>query len=274
MTPITVLGASGFIGSALTKRLEESHLEYLAPTRDEKLAGRQLGDVIYCVGLTGDFRSRPIETVQAHVCHLLQVLRDCDFSSLLYLSSTRVYQKQNWLAREEGPVLVNSSDGDDLYNASKVMGEALSLAGGANTRIARISNVYGSDFESQNFIPSILRDAIMKKKVVLQTSLESQRDYIAIDDVIDLLLKISSGGRQRNYNIASGVNVAQRDLMDALSECTGCEVETLPGAPAIVPPVINIDRIREEFDYRPSSLLDGIEGLTKWYRDYYAGRKT
>src|SRR5688500_5975918 len=88
---ITVLGASGFIGSRLVSQLAATGAEYQAVGRNEALPAGPLGHVIYCIGLTADFRSRPLNTVEAHVCKLLEVLRKCDFESLLYLSSTRLY---------------------------------------------------------------------------------------------------------------------------------------------------------------------------------------
>src|SRR2546423_7434097 len=166
MSLITVLGGSGFIGSALARRLGESRREYLAPGRDEKLVGRQLGHILYCVGLTADFRSRPFETVQAHVCHLLHILRDCDFDSLLYLSSARIYQGAGATTREEDPLQVSPSKQDDLYNISKAMGESLALHCGHRVRIVRISNVYGGDFASDNFLSSLIRDAVNQGRVI------------------------------------------------------------------------------------------------------------
>ncbi|MES2850099.1 MAG: hypothetical protein V4685_13660, partial [Bacteroidota bacterium] len=88
---ITVLGASGFIGSSIMKKLKEQNTQYFAPERNEVITNRDLGDVIYCIGLTADFRTKPFETVDAHVCKLKQVLNECTFNSLTYLSSSRVY---------------------------------------------------------------------------------------------------------------------------------------------------------------------------------------
>jgi nucleoside-diphosphate-sugar epimerase len=272
MNPITVLGASGFIGSTVVKRLRGTGVECFAPGRDEKLPGNKLGDVIYCVGLTADFRTLPYETVQAHVCHLLHVLRDCDFRSLVYLSSTRVYEEHAALAREEDVVQVSSSDRDDLYNISKVMGESLSLACGKRIHVVRLSNVYGNDFASHNFLSTIIRDAILTKKVILQSSLDSEKDYIRVDDVADLLVKISTGGRQRIYNLASGIKVSHRDITRALADLTGCHVEVIAGAPRISQPVINIDRIKDEFGFESSSLLDDVNHLIHSYCYYYAGK--
>src|SRR6267378_3887747 len=140
---ITVLGASGFIGSHLVKRLRELNIECLAPGREEQLPGRNLGEVIYCIGLTADFRSRPFDTVDAHVCKLLSVLRDCEFDSLLYLSSTRLYEGHSQTAREEDSLKFGPTNPSDLFGLSKALGESLSLACGKKVRVVRPSNVYG-----------------------------------------------------------------------------------------------------------------------------------
>jgi uncharacterized protein YbjT (DUF2867 family) len=68
----TVLGAGGFIGGRLVEHLRGLGHEVDAPPRRpaeayvDGLGGRQLGHVVYCIGLTADFRTRPYETVEAH----------------------------------------------------------------------------------------------------------------------------------------------------------------------------------------------------------------
>src|SRR5688572_26915815 len=98
---ITVLGASGFIGSRLVSHRAATGAGFQAVVRMEALSTRPLVPVIYCIGLTADFRSRPLNTVEAHVCKLLEVLRKCEFESLLYLSSTRLYTPGDGSTEEE-----------------------------------------------------------------------------------------------------------------------------------------------------------------------------
>jgi hypothetical protein len=116
---ITVLGASGFIGSHLVKRLEERGIPCNAPGRDQTISTGNAGDVIYCIGLTSDFRSRPFDTVRAHVCKLLEVLQDWEFDSLLYVSSTRLYRSDMPEAREEDSFQFNSLNPSDLYKSGE-----------------------------------------------------------------------------------------------------------------------------------------------------------
>ena len=268
----TVLGSKGFIGSHLVRELAELDLECYAPDRDEKLPKKDLGTIVYCVGLTADFRSRPFDTVAAHVCTLNDVLKDCEFDSLLYISSARVYGGQKREARENDPLKIDPSQGDHLYNISKAMGESLTLNCGRPARVVRLSNVYGDDYTSPNFLPTIIRAAIVKKKIVLQTSLDSAKDYIGISDVVRLLIKIATSGRQRTYNLASGVNVSHRALTTKLREVTGCEVETIENAPTITFPTISIDRIKEEFGFQPSSILDDLSKLIESHADHVGRR--
>lgn len=262
---ITILGASGFIGRRLVEKLRDLKIDFLSPARDEELSERPLGNIIYCIGLTADFRSRPFDTVEAHVCKLREVLEDCRFDSLLYLSSARIYDSSSE-TQEEAAIRLNPLQANDLYNISKAMGEALVFSSGQRARVARLSNVYGDDFSSDNFLSSIIRDALLEKKITLQSSLDSEKDYVSIDDVADVLIKIASGGRERVYNLASGTNVSNFDLIQRIQSLTGCEAEVAPGAPRMTFAPINIDRIKEEFDFKPSSVLAEMDGLIEMFR--------
>jgi nucleoside-diphosphate-sugar epimerase len=268
---ITVLGAEGFIGSHLIRRLAAMNMPYHAPPRSEQPGGENLGDVIYCIGLTADFRERPLDTVEAHVCKLLEVVRDRRFDTLTYLSSTRLYGSEIPLAREEGRLHVDPGDPGDLYNISKIMGEALLRACGRPVRIARLSNVYGGDLASDNFLSAIIRQAVQTRNVVLETTLDSEKDYISIAEAVDLLIQIASGGQQVVYNVASGNNVTNREIVQHLAGLTGCRVEVRPDAKTVKFPPVDVDRIRSEFGYEPARLLENMEGLVRLYKDKDGG---
>jgi len=92
ISDFTILGAGGFLGSHLLPRLIQSGYSVSTPAKinSDVLKARH-GRIIYCIGLTSDFRSRPLETMQAHVCILRDLLEHTEFESLTYLSSTRVY---------------------------------------------------------------------------------------------------------------------------------------------------------------------------------------
>lgn len=266
MNLITVLGSSGFIGSHLVTALKARGAEHITLARADSLPDQNLGDVIYCIGLTADFRAQPLETVEAHVCKLREVLEGCEFDSLTYLSSTRVYGHSVDTTEGSDSLLVNPSKPDELYNISKLMGESLALSSGKNVRVVRLSNVYGDDFSSSNFLTTIIGDAISNHKIVLRTAPESAKDYVSVDDVVRMLLEIVARGSERLYNVASGENLTNAKLAAAIRKITGCGVEFAPDAPCVTFPQIDIARIRSEFDFEPRVLLDDLSNLIASYR--------
>jgi len=262
----TILGASGFIGSHLVERLRKYKLNYQAFGRDDALPSTNLGNVIYCIGVTADFRSKLFDTVEAHVCTLLDLVRNCQFDSLLYLSSTRLYAGSD-STDEQQPLRVSPQSASDLYNISKLMGESLTLNCGRTGRVARIANVYGPDYTSDNFLPSILKPAVKCEKVVFQTAPDSEKDYVWLADVVEQLIWIAAEGKQQIYNVASGVNVSNRELAEKLQQLTGCEIEFAAQAPVIKFPPVTVDRVRREFGFVPSTLLPDLSWLVRLYKE-------
>lgn len=265
----TIIGASGFIGSRLARHLEARRLDYYAPRRGEDLAGRRLGRVIYCAGLTADFRTRPHDAVEAHVCHVLRLVKGCDFESFVYLSSTRLYKGHGReTAREEDDLRVNPSEPGDLYNLSKALGESVVRLCGERARVVRLSNVYGDDFSRQTFLSMIIGEALRDGRIRLQTSLESAKDYVSVEDVVGLLPRIAAGGRSRAYNVASGVNVTNAELAGGIARLTACAVTQEPGAETVSFPAVDIARVREEFGFEPASVLRDLPRLIETYRQH------
>lgn len=244
----TVLGASGLVGSRLRRFLEERGHDVFAPQRDDlSIYSKDLGHAIYCIGVTADFRRKPFETVAAHVTVLAELLSRAKFESLLYLSSTRVYLGAQ-STEETVHCRVNVTIPDDFYNLTKLTGEALCFASGRkNVRVVRLSNVFNAEPTSENFLSEIISSALIEKRIHVRTSLDSAKDYIAISDILELLLQIAVSGKQRLYNLASGKNVSIRELIDLITNITGCAVTVAPDAPVVTFPPISIERIRLEF---------------------------
>lgn len=254
----TVLGASGTIGRKLSAHLRAAGHAVFSPGRGEDFYSRPLGHVIYAIGMTADFRQRPYETVQSHVSLLAELLQNGNFESLLYLSSTRVYGRAT-TGSEDSLLTVLSKDPSDLYNLSKLMGESLCLQDArSKVRVARLSNVVGGDdAESANFVPSLVREA-RSGRIVLQTAMDSLKDYIHIDDVVELLPRIAATGHERLYNVASGVQTTHEQWTTVLAALTGCFVEVVPSAPSVRFIPIDIGRIRDEFDFEPRPVLTAL----------------
>jgi len=263
---ITVLGASGFIGSRLAKTVAARGIECLSCGRSTALPEGDLGNVIYCIGLTSDFRSKPFETVEAHVCRLLELLRNGRFTSLLYVSSTRLYDGGRPVAKEEDAIRSAPLEPVALYNISKLMGESLAFASGKQVRVARLSNVYGDDFTSNNFLSAIIKEALSHNEVTIHTAATSGKDYVSINDAVHGLLDVATGGRHELYNIASGMNISTGILAEKIGELTGAKLKFQGATAPVESPRISIERMQNEFNFKPARLMDELEGLVASYR--------
>ncbi len=266
MSRFTVLGARGLIGSRLAAALARDGHEVRTPLRDDDLTNGSLGHVIYAIGLTSDFRTRTYDTITAHVCRLNEILRECRFESLLYLSSTRVYQGLTGTVDETTNLVVNPRRTDDLYNLSKLAGESLALASGQPTRIARISNVYDPSDLSDNFLSSVIRAAVTTGVVSLETAADSSKDYVRLDDVVFALSRIAVAGRGRVYNVCSGANLSHAQLAERLAALVPCQVRYAAGATAATFPTISNRRLLAEFSFSPASLVEDLPALVAAYR--------
>jgi nucleoside-diphosphate-sugar epimerase len=265
---ITVLGASGFIGSHIVAYLEANNRVHYVPARNEDISDRNLGDIIYCIGLTADFRQKPFDTVEAHVCKLNSVLKSCKFKSLTYLSSTRIYiNSTSQTVREEDKILVDPCSTDELYTLTKLTGESICLASKRITKIVRLSNIYGNDLNSNNFLTDILKNINKNSFFALNLSLSSSKDYLFIDDAVKLLVDISTKGKNQIYNLASGENVSNKQIIDELNKNINFLFEVNKNAKEIIFPTICINKIKEEFDFKPSNIIQYIPSLVKQFLD-------
>ena len=274
----TVLGAGGFIGGHLAAHLRAAGHRVATPDRAAAPAKVAAGHVIYCIGRTADFRRRPFDTMDAHVSVLLDLLRAGRFRSVLFLSSTRVYGIGGG-GREDEPIKVDPNRPDDLYNISKLAGEALCLTDPRPTvRVARLSNVYGAGMPAENFLSQVL-DAAAKGCLEIGEAPESSKDYIAVEDVCRALERIARSGAERLYNIASGVNLTHGELAAALARATGTAPRFRAGAATRAFPRVDTTRLSALFTdapdgpWSPRCLLDDLDALLRRVEPGRQGRR-
>jgi nucleoside-diphosphate-sugar epimerase len=265
---ITVLGARGYIGSALVEFLNSAGEHVYAPRRgEENIFQKPLGHVIYSIGLTSDFRSRPHDTVRAHVSFLNEFLEKANFDTFTYLSSTRVYSGLAE-ATPMADLCVNPCRASDLYNLTKLTGEALcAQVSGRPSRIVRLSNVVGiGRVPSENFINTILKEAI-SGKLIMRSARNSSKDYVLLEDVVRVLPQIALKGSKMVYNLASGINLENHEWTDRLSDHLDVEVDYQEDLPEIIFPKVDISNLRDEFTFSPSPVLDSIPSLIQYYKN-------
>jgi len=144
------------------------------------------------------------------------------------------------------------------------MGEALCHAANRRERpirVIRLSNVVGGDINAENFICNLLRSALASGNVQLGSSIDSKKDYIALSDVTRMIELIASHGVESCYNLASGIQISNHEVIRAITSLTGATVIVEKNAPTIEFPQINVDRLKKEFGFTPSPVLASLASL-------------
>ena len=267
----TLIGGHGFIGRQLRIRLERDGWACWVPLRDDaQLWQRELGHVFYCAGLTADHAQRPFDTVEAHASLLNRVLRDARFESLVYLSSTRLYDGLVGVVTEDRPLHLSPDNLRHLYDLSKALGESLCrVAGQGRARVARLACVWSDAPDAEGFLPELLRRVreariaagagpARRQIVRVDSSPQFARDYVHIDDVLDALVALAASSGFAIYNVAGGCNVGNAALFERIGAAAGCEVVAGHDRAAPAAPRISIARMADAFGWRPADTLERV----------------
>lgn len=259
----TVVGAQGFIGAALVQKLKQDGHKVAQITRESwPEIGAELGHVIYAAGQTTKFAQRPIETVQSQTSLPAKLLRSYKYNSFLYISSTRVYRSA--ISTHEGAALtVVPSHSDEIYNITKLAAECMCLAlDNPCVRVVRLANIFGPFTNANNFLASILADAAHTGSIHFQSAPETEKDYVDLRTVLELLPKISLTGQNRLYNLASGQNTSHKQIAEKFEQLgVSTQFEQFASIDKYLP--IDISLLRSEFDLPNYQLIDELPNLLK-----------
>ena len=251
----TIFGSTGFIGKEIIKKLNEKKLKVFKPKKNKTKFSKNLGHIIYCVG-SDDWKKNPKKGYFSNLGHLQEIVYNNNFKSLVFLSTTRLYMNSKKSVTEKNNILVKSDNIDNYYNILKVASESLLLSLNKKIIILRLSNVFGNNFESPLLLPTLLKNAIQKSQINILINRYSTKDYISIKDVVDLVFKIQKKNNFRIYNIASGKNISLKKIIDIIKGNTKCKVIYKNQNIKINEPLINIDRIKKEYNFKPSLKIE------------------
>lgn len=136
-----------------------------------------------------------------------------------------------------------------------------------NYVVYRVANPYGPGqniYGRQGVIPIFMHKFLSNQPITVYGDGNMVRDYIYIDDLIDMLAgSYAKPNKYNEYNLGSGHGVSVNELINAIETCASHRVEKeyMP-APAtfLEKNVLDIDRFVEEFDIKPAtSLEDGMQ---------------
>ncbi|MCL2284579.1 MAG: NAD-dependent epimerase/dehydratase family protein [Fibromonadales bacterium] len=202
-----ITGATGLLGSALIKHLQEKN-RIIAWTREkgdirEKISiDEPIDYIVHGANPTASkyFVDYPVETIRIiyeGTLNTLELAREKNVKGYLYLSSLEVY--------------TNITGVRNCYPEGKRLAECLCTSYfheyGVNAKIARLAQVFGPgiDLENDNrVIAQFMRCARDKKDIVLRTKGDTVRNYCHITDAVSAMLCILAKGKGGEfYDIAS-----------------------------------------------------------------------
>ena len=261
----TIIGGQGFIGSHLTVRLQSLGCQPKVFSRGDRLEDfRPLGTVFYCAGMTADYLENVGVTISSHVTLLAEILQEEAFDQLIYLSSTRLYDSftPDQLTSEHTHFPINPSQPRHFYDLTKLTGECLcQLTKSAPTHVARLSGVYSENYAMDGFMGSLLNRVAQTPPggvIKIDSSPGISRDYVHIEDVLSALILISDRSGNEIYNVASGVNISNREISEIINRRTGRIIEFTQSEEAQQYAEIDVSRLSKDFSFRPRHLENAL----------------
>lgn len=236
MSKIFVSGSRGFIGSHLLPRLLKAGHEvdeYNTDSNIKRFLDKEYDCVIHLAGITEyhEINNNP-DGFREKTINLLQKVMQIKTKKFIFPSSGKVYGGNTGLIEEIPPTPTT-----DLGKVKLACENIVGCRKGENF-ILRLFNVYGEGQKDSFVIPTIINQ-IKTGTVVKLGDIKSGRDYIYIEDVINLLLKVVNTERTEGnyvYNVATGDSVTVREITEYIAETLKKQVEI----------VVEKDKIRHE----------------------------
>ena len=262
----TIFGSSGFFGTNLYKVLKERKEKIFIPKKNKYLFNKNLGNIIYCIG-TSESIKNPKNALIANLEILSKILTNNKFQTFTYLSSIRVYSKSS-KTKETDKITFNHNEKGVYFKSLKIAAESLCLQmNNPKIKIIRLANVFGHYFSNQIYLlPTLLRQSITKRKISIIINKNSKKNYLNVNDAINVILKIINKSKHQIYNVASDKQISIGQISEKIKKFTNCKVLYKNSNIIVNEPKINIQRIKKEFNFKPEIKFD--KEIQKIIRNY------
>jgi nucleoside-diphosphate-sugar epimerase len=299
---VLVTGASGFIGSHVTRRLLERGHEVGALVRAPERAWRLRGELPLLRMFTGDLAAlgeveaglsewRPdlcihlawyaepgsyaqalenLDSLRASL-ELLQLLGRIGCRRLVAAGTCAEYDPTIGIYPESAPTAPTT-----LYGASKLalslVARQLAAQEDFTVAWARIFYLYGPFEDARRAVPRLIR-ALQRGETFAATAGREVRDYLHVDDVAAAFVALGESSRSGVFNVCSGVPVTVRELMETVAGILGrpglIQFGAIPDPRGQVACVRGENRrLRSELSWAPRyGLRDGLEQTVSWWAE-------
>jgi UDP-glucose 4-epimerase len=287
---ILITGAAGFIGSHLADNLVEQGHEVVGIDNFEtgdaanfpaeaELIERDIAEGVEDVveemrpeivvhaaasykdgaNWTGDVRTNALATAMlVQACE-----RVGGVERFVYFQTALCYGNapQNQPVRVGDPLVPESS-----YAISKTAGEGYVLNSGLDAISFRLANIFGPRNVSGP-IPTFYRRLTGEQPC---TIVDSRRDFLFVDDLVELVLQSFTAGPAGVYHISTGRDYAIAELYDAVSKALDLDVPAkhIPrGADDAATILLDPSKTNTTFGWEAGTpLLEGVQKAVDWYR--------
>lgn len=247
---VLITGASGFVGSRVTRALLASGHDVLALvvpgdpmirlrglTERIGLLHGDLADVAShrplleswkpdaCIHLAwyvvpGQYLKSP-QNIRALTASLglIDVLSQVGCRQMVAVGTCAEYDTDSGFLREDSPTHPST-----LYASTKLalrlVGEQAAAEAGLGFAWARLFYLYGPDEGDKRVVPLLIR-ALLAGTPFPATKGEQVRDYLHVDDVASALMLLVEQEVSGVFNVSSGIPVTIRQLMEAIGRIVG-----------------------------------------------------
>ena len=275
---IGVTGASGFIGSHLTKALKK-HGKVVTLSRGKSLPSLAhlrsfVSGVDLFFHLGGVNRGTNEDILTGNVTGTLRLLEAIKrygepSARILFASSAQVYRLKNRIGKISEKSALQP---DSIYGVSKKSAEDLIRISGLPYTILRMTNAYGpgcrADYNS--VVTTFCHRTIKKIPLEINGQGKQNRDFIYIDDIVRAFLMAGLQNQtsvSRAYNVSSGRMTSLVKIVNTIRKFEPyLEVKFKPGADDGISYCCDASTYKRDFGWSPkTSLTKGIQQTLSYF---------
>ena len=233
---VYLTGSEGFIGKNISKKIKpDFEFDLIKKNHNDIFKAKfNSGDLIIHNGAISSTRAKNIQSVfDLNVNYTQKLMNKCyeSGSKLIYASSASVYGKGNFGFSED-----SNMSPRNLYAKSKMISDVIAeeyLNRGAKFIGLRYFNVYGPGDQYKKDMASVIAkfysQSVERGVVTLfEGSDKIYRDFIYVDDVVDIINKLSKGDDYGVYNCGTGTERSFMDIANIISKRYSSKIKEIP----------------------------------------------
>jgi nucleoside-diphosphate-sugar epimerase len=279
MNSILVTGSSGFIGRKVLEKLPklgvitdyDNSIRIDLQNINEVMKINSADIVIHLAGKTPKKELKWNDYFNNNISSTLNILEYCiikNVKKLIYVSNY-IYGNPKYSPIDE----IHPINPHNSYSESKYLGERLCKfycdKMNINLIILRPFNIYGESM-NKNFLLSNLINSIKTDQKMTIVNKDSRRDFLHVDDFVDLILKIKDYNcKFEIFNVGTGISFSFNEIIEKIEKITSkkLNLEYLEDKKIFMDDIkADISKIKEKLDWKPRIGID--EGLKRMLKNY------